>query len=101
MATVFQRFQKLGLAHSNPILQLCGEHVAKHLGHFDEYLDNGITKVRQIEGSKSYIVNNYPENRTNRLDQEILNWVFNATRNGRKRTQQERDWWKHYKGLPR
>lgn len=98
MATVLERFNHLGLAHCNPVLQLCGEHVASHLGHYNPYFDEGIKKRAQVENGHTYWVNDYPERQTKRMDEEILNWVFNATRKGRKQTQQERDWWKDYKG---
>lgn len=99
MATVLQRFKKLGLAYCNPVLQLAGEQVARRLGHYDPYHGTWPEKVLQIEDGRKLWVNNYPENKTHVIDEEILNWVFNATRHGRKRTQKERDWWNQYKKI--
>ena len=93
MATVYERFVKLGLAHSNPILQLAGEHIKRLFSYVP------FVKVNEQQGNKIYLVNNYEERITSRIDFELLQWTK------RKPSPRERfdtiQWWKHYKGLPR
>lgn len=93
MATVYERFVKLGLAHSNPILQLAGEHIKRLFSHVS------FEKVSEQQGNKIYLVNNYEERITSRIDFELLQWTKHKPNPLEK--YQLHQWWKHYKGLPR
>lgn len=91
MATILERFNALGLAHSNPILQLVGSHVSRQIQY--QY------KKFQVEDGQTYFVNNYSDADVSDIDLIIQLWVT------RKRTKAERaeirQWWAYYKQLPK
>lgn len=92
-----QRFNKLGIAHSNFVLWLAGQHISRELSG---YMDARPNKIIQDEGNTVYKVNNYPEKYTKRIDEEILLWI-NHTPAGKAEKQRILDCWKYYKRLPR
>jgi hypothetical protein len=76
MATVLERFNKLGLASSNPVLIKAGQHVADlwntHTCSPDyNYLRHKI----QIEADKEYCVRDYPESFIPEMDRVILKFI--------------------------
>lgn len=90
MATVMERFDKLGIAHSNPVLQRAGEHVKSRMR------TSAIKgKKLQVEDGEEYWVNDYHEHVTNDLDLVIIAWV-----KSKPTSYQQlgiRQWWQHYK----
>lgn len=69
MATVKQRFEKLGLAYSNPVLTEFGRRIAIRC-HNTGYPN--IKKVEQVEDGVIYIVNDYPDELVEMIDKMIL-----------------------------
>lgn len=74
MATIKQRFDKLGLAQSNPVLMEVGRMVAIRL-HNNRLPNNG--KIFQMEDGKIYWVNDYPEYLVPSIDKMILMIINN------------------------
>jgi len=73
MATVYERFKKLGLARSNAVLQLVGEHVSKRYHNETFARPNRI--VQTEDDGVEYTVNDYPSSFTDRLDKIILSFI--------------------------
>lgn len=94
MATVLERFKKLGLAYSNPVLQLVGMHVKDHVR-----LSDLKEKKLQVEDGHQYWVNDYHEHVTESLDFIILDWVKTKPTSYEK--EKRRQWWQHYRQLPK
>jgi hypothetical protein len=91
MATVYERFIKLGLAHSNPILQLAGQHVKEHFSYVS------FVKRQERQGKHFYFVNDYDSTVTERIDKVILQWVKHKP--SMLEQYNTSLWWKRYKGL--
>lgn len=75
MATVYERFNKLGVAHSNFILMMCGQYVSQNIWCNPTYTYDVPRKVLQDEGDTYYLVNDYPDKYTTRIDELILEWI--------------------------
>lgn len=76
MATVLQRFERLGLAHNNKILMLAGIHVA------NAFIEKGYTfqnpmlqKVPQKEDENVFYVWDYPEFWNKEMDHAIIHFL--------------------------
>lgn len=70
MATIKQRFEKLGLAWSTPVLSEVGRRVANRL-YNNGYRDN-IKQVMQMGGTNMYHVNDYPVDLLPEVDKMII-----------------------------
>ena len=77
MATVYERFVKLGLARSNKVLSAVGVSV------YNCWMNNGnwrtvVGRKMQVEDDgETYLVYNYPDSFTNMMDKVIMNIVEN------------------------
>lgn len=88
MPTVFERVNKLGLAHSNHILQMLGEEVKLQLPYAE------LLKIKEKQGNEVFYVNDYSPALTQEIDRIILNWVNKRSANEYFRRYQ---WWYNYK----
>lgn len=81
MATVFERFKKLGLATSNPVLMKVGCHVATsfHNDTIEHYLE--IRRKEQNEDGQFYIVNDYPDEWVPKMDKIIISMIEKGIQN--------------------
>jgi len=71
MATVFQRFNEIGLTGTHTDLIRVGEEVARA---YKEEQGGIVDKVEQIEDNRVFMVNNYPNEWTSRMDYVIILW---------------------------
>lgn len=108
MATVLERFNKLGLAHSNVVLEQFGNHIkALFMRNYSYWVTidpqrppryGEIKKKAQQEEGRWIFVNDYPEEFTPRMDEEILDYII------KKPTRWHRNyisnWWAHKRNRP-
>ncbi len=88
MPTVFERVTKLGLAHSNHILQMLGEEVKSELSYAE------FIKIPEQQGDALFRVNLYPEEMTKVIDKIILQWL---NPNNKFEREKRFRWWYNYK----
>jgi len=81
MATVLERFNALGLAHSNNILMKCGVVVADAFDNEEGNIGLVPTKNQQ-EGDRIFSVRDYPFYWIERMDYVIILWCANQYKNG-------------------
>lgn len=70
MATVLERFNELGLTHTNKILSFAGEKVAQAFK--EENPDERPERKQQTDGELTYSVNDYPRYWQERMDYVII-----------------------------
>lgn len=88
--TIFEHFQKIGLAYSNCILQRAGMFI-RNCG----FTIDG--KINERQDQKIYMVNDYLPKDDKRIQTLILKW---ATKPPRSERAAIREWWKWRKQLP-
>jgi hypothetical protein len=73
MATILERFEKLGLAISNEVLSKAGYYVSNR--YRGKYGDSQISHINQIENGVEFNVCDYPAFYDDEMDMHIMNFV--------------------------
>lgn len=72
MATILERFEHLGLPHSNVILSKVGYFITQK---YDEQNETGRRYKQQVEDGQTFLVWNYPNHWIAELDKLILRFI--------------------------